>query len=133
MKRGHLLSSNQVVETEVPFSSNPPPCLAVPIQLVDIESQYHDGDLNSFNIVAEIPGTDHSSMDVYERVQPDDAKQASIIMATFVFQAAVRDEKLPRKLLDGDVVTAPATSTPSVSIPQAPAQDAQVPISGNQQ
>ena len=74
--------------------------------------------------------THHSSMDVYERVQPDDAIQASIIMATFVFQAAIRDEKLPRKVLDGDVVTAPATSTPSVSIPQAPAPAAQVPITG---
>ena len=74
--------------------------------------------------------THHSSMDVYERVQPDDAIQASIIMATFVFQAAIRDEKLPRKVLDGEVVTAPATSTPSVSIPQAPAPAAQVPITG---
>ena len=74
--------------------------------------------------------THHSSMDVYERVQPDDAIQASIIMATFVFQAAIRDEKLPRKVLDGEVVTTPATSTPSVSIPQAPAPAAQVPITG---
>ncbi len=39
--------------------------------------------------------THHSSMDVYERIQADDAKQASIIMATFVYQAAMRDEKLP--------------------------------------
>ena len=74
--------------------------------------------------------THHSSMDVYERIQPDDAIQASIIMATFVFQAAIRDEKLPRKVLDGEVVTTPATSTPSVSIPQAPAPAAQVPITG---
>jgi hypothetical protein len=31
-------------------------------------------------------------MDVYERVQEEDAKQASIIMATFVYHAAMRDE-----------------------------------------
>jgi len=49
--------------------------------------------------------THHSSMDVYDRVQADDAKQASIIMATFVYQAAMRDEQLPRKPLDGEVVT----------------------------
>lgn len=65
--------------------------------------------------------THHSSMDVYERIQADDAKQASIIMAAFVYQAAVRDEKLPRKTLDGEVVTAPAATTPSVSVPQVPA------------
>ena len=65
--------------------------------------------------------THHSSMDVYERIQPDDAKQASIIMAAFVYQAAVRDEKLPRKTLDGEVVTVPAGTAPSVSVPQVPA------------
>ncbi len=65
--------------------------------------------------------THHSSMDVFERIQADDAKQASIIMAAFVYQAAVRDEKLPRKTLDGEVVTAPAATTSSVSVPQVPA------------
>ncbi len=50
--------------------------------------------------------THHSSMDVYERIQADDAKQASIIMATFVYQAAIRDERLPRKPLDGLIVEA---------------------------
>ncbi len=70
--------------------------------------------------------THHSSMDVYERIQADDAKQASIIMAAFVYQAAVRDEKLPRKALDGEVVTVPAATTPSVSVPQVPAVPAPV-------
>ncbi|MEQ1828579.1 MAG: M28 family peptidase [Pirellula sp.] len=50
--------------------------------------------------------THHSSMDVFERVQPEDAKQASIIMATFVYQTAMLNEKLPRKPLDGEIVTA---------------------------
>ena len=59
--------------------------------------------------------THHSSMDVYERIQPDDVKQASIIMASFVYQAAVRDEKLTRKPLEGDVVT------PSAAPAAAPA------------
>jgi len=57
--------------------------------------------------------THHSSMDVYERIQEDDAKQASIIMATFVYQAAIRDEKLPRKPLDGEVITAPSIPAPA--------------------
>ena len=62
--------------------------------------------------------THHSSMDVYERVQEDDAKQASIIMASFVYQAAIRDEKLPRKPLDGEIITAPATPAPVAAATQ---------------
>ena len=43
--------------------------------------------------------THHSNMDVYERLQADDLKQASVIMAAFIYNAAMRDEKLPRKPL----------------------------------
>jgi hypothetical protein len=45
-------------------------------------------------------------MDVFDGVQEDDMKQASVIMAAFVYQAAMRDEKLPRKPLVGEVVSA---------------------------
>ena len=62
--------------------------------------------------------THHSSMDVYERIQEEDAKQASIIMASFVYQAAMRDEKLPRKPLDGEIITAPATPAPAATATQ---------------
>ena len=41
--------------------------------------------------------THHSNMDTYERIQPEDMKQASVIMAAFVYKAAMRDDKLPRK------------------------------------
>lgn len=44
--------------------------------------------------------THHSNEDVYDRVPPDDLKQASVIMAAFVYNAAMLDEKLPRKPLD---------------------------------
>lgn len=43
--------------------------------------------------------THHSNMDVYDRIQADDMKQASVIMAAFLYNAAMRDEKLPRKPL----------------------------------
>jgi hypothetical protein len=43
--------------------------------------------------------THHTNMDVYERAIEDDLKQASVIMASFVYHAAMRDEKLPRKAL----------------------------------
>ena len=43
--------------------------------------------------------THHSNMDVYDRIQADDMKQASVIMAAFVYNAAMREEKFPRKPL----------------------------------
>ena len=41
--------------------------------------------------------THHSNADVYERVQPEDMKFNSLVLASFAWQAAQRDEKLPRK------------------------------------
>ena len=54
--------------------------------------------------------THHSNMDVYERIQEDDMKQAAVIMASFVYNAATRDEKLPRKPLQGEIVSSESTS-----------------------
>jgi hypothetical protein len=48
--------------------------------------------------------THHSNMDVYDRIQEDDLKQASTIMAAFVYNTAMRDKKLPRKPLPGQPV-----------------------------
>jgi carboxypeptidase Q len=44
--------------------------------------------------------THHSNMDVYDRLQPDDLKQISVIVASFVYDAAMRDEMLPRKPIE---------------------------------
>jgi hypothetical protein len=41
--------------------------------------------------------THHSNEDVYDRIQPEDMKQAATIIAAFVYDAAMADEKLPRK------------------------------------
>ena len=43
--------------------------------------------------------THHSNMDVYDHLLPDDLKQIATIVAAFAYQAAQRDEKLPRKTL----------------------------------
>jgi len=43
--------------------------------------------------------THHSNMDLYERVQEADMRQNAVIVAAFVYQAANREEKLPRKPL----------------------------------
>ena len=41
--------------------------------------------------------THHSNQDVFDRIQGDDLKQAATIMAAFVYNAAMMDQKLPRK------------------------------------
>jgi carboxypeptidase Q len=41
--------------------------------------------------------THHSNQDVFDRIQEDDMKQVATIMAAFVYNTAMRDEKLPRK------------------------------------
>ena len=43
--------------------------------------------------------THHSNYDVYERLQREDLMQASVVIATFAYNAAMRAEKLPRKPL----------------------------------
>jgi carboxypeptidase Q len=40
--------------------------------------------------------TFHSNMDVYDRLVPEDLMQASVILASFAYNAAMRDQKLPR-------------------------------------
>lgn len=42
----------------------------------------------------------HSNQDNYDRIQENDVKQAATIMAAFVYQTAMMDEKLPRKPLN---------------------------------
>jgi hypothetical protein len=41
--------------------------------------------------------THHSNMDFVDRVQRDDMVQQATVAAVFAFNAAMRDEKLPRK------------------------------------
>ncbi len=43
--------------------------------------------------------THHSNMDTYERLQAEDLAQAALVEATFVYNAAMRDQMLPRKPL----------------------------------
>ena len=46
--------------------------------------------------------THHTNMDVYERLQRDDLMQASVVIASFVYEAAMRDAMLPRKPMPKD-------------------------------
>ena len=52
--------------------------------------------------------THHSTMDVYDRVQPNDVKQTATVAAVFAWQAATRDAPLPRRPLQAE--PAPATA-----------------------
>jgi carboxypeptidase Q len=47
--------------------------------------------------------THHSNQDVYERLQPSDLKQIATVEAIFVYNAAMRDQMLPRKPLPDPV------------------------------
>jgi len=41
--------------------------------------------------------THHSNQDVFDRIQGEDLKQAATIMAAFLYNTAMREERLPRK------------------------------------
>ena len=45
--------------------------------------------------------THHTNMDVFDRIQEDDMKQAATIMAAFAYNTAMRDKRLPRKPTPG--------------------------------
>jgi len=50
-------------------------------------------------------------MDVYERIQPQDMIRNAVIVASFVYNAANRDAKLPRKPLPKPVPPAGRTTS----------------------
>jgi hypothetical protein len=68
--------------------------------------------------------THHSNMDVYDRIQADDMKQASVIIAAFVYNAAMRDQKLPRKPLPEGAVK---PAEPVAAAPQSATPDGKQP------
>ncbi|MEZ4585899.1 MAG: M20/M25/M40 family metallo-hydrolase [Gemmatimonadales bacterium] len=41
--------------------------------------------------------THHSNMDVYDKLRPDDLRRNAVIMASFLYHAAMRDQPLPRE------------------------------------
>jgi carboxypeptidase Q len=57
--------------------------------------------------------THHSNMDVYDRLQTADMMKNAVIVASFVYQAANRDQMLPRKPLPK--AAPPKTATPKAT------------------
>jgi hypothetical protein len=52
--------------------------------------------------------THHTNIDVYDRLQADDLKQASVVMASFAYHAAMRDAMFPRKPLPKEPSPSPS-------------------------
>ena len=51
--------------------------------------------------------THHSNMDVYDRLQFDDLRQVAVIVADFVYNAAMRDQMFPRKPIEKELPKTP--------------------------
>jgi carboxypeptidase Q len=64
--------------------------------------------------------THHSNMDVYERIQREDMMQASVILASFLYNAAMRDEMIPRKPLPKEAVMETPKEDPAKTTKAAP-------------
>ena len=64
------------------------------------QSAFESAGLPSFGFIVDPieyeTRTHHTSADVYERIQPEDLQFNTAVLASFAWQAAQRDEKLPR-------------------------------------
>lgn len=53
--------------------------------------------LPGFQFIQDRLVTQHSNMDSYDHLMPEDLKQSATIVAAFVYNTAMREEKIPRK------------------------------------
>jgi hypothetical protein len=78
--------------------------------------------------------THHSNLDVYEHVRTSDLKQAAVIMASFVYNAAMRDEMMPRKPIRPEEFQPPQRPEGGPAAPPAnPANPANPPPTGEEE
>ena len=64
--------------------------------------------------------THHSNMDVYDRLQPEDLKQMAVIVASFVYMAAQRDQMFPRKPIEKELPPPPPIEDDENAAPASP-------------
>jgi hypothetical protein len=62
--------------------------------------------------------THHTNMDLYERLQKNDLMQASVILASFAYNAAMRDGMMPRKPMPKEETEPARPSSPAA--PKSP-------------
>lgn len=67
--------------------------------------------LPGFQFIQDRIISQHSNMDSYDHLMSDDLKQSATIVAAFVYNAAMRDQKLPRKELPKPVLVDPITGS----------------------
>jgi hypothetical protein len=62
---------------------------------------FNEAGLPGFNVIKDFDAYDvrtrHTNADYPERMSEDELKQSAVVMATFAWQAAMADEKIPRK------------------------------------
>ena len=63
--------------------------------------------------------THHSNQDVFERLQPADLKQIATVEAIFVYNAAQRDQMMPRKPLPDPDRIEKTSRTPRRHLPRS--------------
>jgi hypothetical protein len=61
-------------------------------------------------------------MDVYDRLQPEDLKQMAVIVASFVYMAAQRDQMFPRKPIEKELPPPPPVEDEDNAAPARPAE-----------
>ncbi len=66
--------------------------------------------------------THHSNMDVYDRLQREDMMQAAVVLASFLYNTAMRDDMMPRK---------PFATNVKVVMPEQPASAPVKPAKGD--
>jgi carboxypeptidase Q len=69
--------------------------------------------------------THHTNMDVYDRLQREDMMQASVIMASFAYHAAMRDGRFPRKPMPRDRPQPSPSASPSPAASPSPSPSPQ--------
>ena len=62
-----------------------------PFQLIGLPAYQFIQDRSSGN------GRGHNQIDLFDEIYEKDLKQASVILASFLYHAAMRDERMPRK------------------------------------
>ena len=75
--------------------------------------------------------THHSNMDVYDRLQPEDLKQMAVIVASFVYMAAQRDQMFPRKPIEKELPPIVLADDENAAPPPAAGQAPQPPAQQN--
>ena len=67
--------------------------------------------LPGFQFIQDRIISQHSNMDSYTHMMPDDLKQSATIVAAFVYDAAIRNERFPRKELPKPLSVDPITGS----------------------